>query len=168
MESPEQTHTAIYPGTFDPLTNGHIDIIVRALRLFQNVIVAVSPNLRKSPLFSLDERLEMIRDATKEMSNLSVESFDGLLVSYVRKKKATAIIRGIRAVSDFEYEFQMALMNRKLDLNVETIYLMPSQDYCYLSSSLIKEVAGLGGDIADLVPKVVSLKLAQMHEVNSE
>ncbi len=168
MESPEQTHTAIYPGTFDPPTNGHIDIIERALRLFQNVIVAVSPNRRKAPLFSLDERLAMIRDATKEMPNLNVESFDGLLVSYVRKKKAIAIIRGIRAVSDFEYEFQMALMNRKLDLNVETLFLMPSQDYCYLSSSLIKEVSALGGDVSDLVPKTVSRKLDQMQEVNTE
>lgn len=167
MENPEHSQMAIYPGTFDPPTNGHIDIIARALRLFQNVIVAVSPNSRKSPLFSLDERLTMIRDATKEMSNLKVEAFDGLLVSYVRKKKAVAIIRGIRAISDFEYEFQMALMNRKLDLKVETIFLMPSQDYCYLSSSLIKEVAGLGGDISDLVPKAVSQKLTHIQEMNT-
>lgn len=166
MESPEQSRTAIYPGTFDPPTNGHIDIIARALRLFQNVIVAVSPNQRKTPLFSLDERIAMIREATGHMPNLSVEAFEGLLVTYVRKKKATAIIRGIRAVSDFEYEFQMALMNRKLDLSVETIFLMPSQEYCYLSSSLIKEVAALGGNITDLVPKIVSEKLNHMQEVN--
>ncbi len=166
MESPEQSRTAIYPGTFDPPTNGHIDIIARALRLFQNVIVAVSPNQRKTPLFSLDERIAMIREATGHMPNLSVEAFEGLLVTYVRKKKATAIIRGIRAVSDFEYEFQMALMNRKLDLSVETIFLMPSQEYCYLSSSLIKEVAALGGNITDLVPKIVSEKLNHIQEVN--
>ncbi len=166
MESPEQSRTAIYPGTFDPPTNGHIDIIARALRLFQNVIVAVSPNQRKTPLFSLDERIAMIREATGHMPNLSVEAFEGLLVTYVRKKKATAIIRGIRAVSDFEYEFQMALMNRKLDLSVETIFLMPSQEYCYLSSSLIKEVAALGGNITDLVPKIVSEKLNHMQGVN--
>ncbi len=168
MESPEQTQTAIYPGTFDPPTNGHIDIIARACRLFQNVIVAVSPNRRKTPLFSLDERLSMIRDATREMPNLKVESFDGLLVAYVRQMRAIAIIRGIRAVSDFEYEFQMALMNRKLDLSVETIFLMPSQEYCYLSSSLIKEVAALGGDVSDLVPKAVLEKLEHMQqEVNA-
>lgn len=159
MESREQAQIAIYPGTFDPITNGHVDIIKRALRLFQNIIIAVSPNPHKTPLFDLEERMDMIREATKNHQRITIESLDGLLVHYADRKEAIAIIRGIRAVSDFEYEFQMALMNRKLDSKVETIFLMPSKEYTYLSSSLIKEVAGYGGDVSDLVPEIVSEKL---------
>ncbi len=161
MENHEQAQVAVYPGTFDPITKGHIDIIGRALRLFQNVVVAVAPNPSKVPLFDIDERIDMIRQATQEFSNVSVETFPGLLIHYMRKRKAVAIIRGIRAISDFEYEFQMALMNRKLDRHVETVFLMPSEKYTYLSSSLIKEVASYGGEISDLVPEIVSAKMAE-------
>lgn len=164
MENREQSQIAVYPGTFDPITKGHVDIIKRALRLFQDIIIAVSPNPHKSPLFDLKERIDMIRNATKDLPNLTIESFDGLLIHYTRKKSAIAIIRGIRAVSDFEYEFQMALMNRKLDLDIETIFLMPSKEYTYLSSSLIKEVAGYGGDVSDLVPELVSEKLLEKSQ----
>lgn len=161
MESHEQPQVAVYPGTFDPITKGHVDIIDRALRLFQNVVVALAPNPGKTPLFDINERLALIREATKGFKNITVEPFDGLLIHYVQQKKAIAIIRGIRAISDFEYEFQMALMNRKLDRRIETVFLMPSEEYTYLSSSLIKEVASYGGDITDLVPKVVSEKMAK-------
>ncbi len=161
MENHEQSQVAVYPGTFDPITKGHIDIIGRALRLFENVVVAVAPNPSKTPLFDIDERIDMIRHATRKLSNLYVERFPGLLIHYMQERHAIAIIRGIRAVSDFEYEFQMALMNRKLDRNVETVFLMPSEEYTYLSSSLIKEVASYGGEIADLVPKIVSEKMAK-------
>ncbi len=159
MDSRDQAKTAIYPGTFDPITKGHVDIIRRAHRLFQNIIIAVSPNPRKTPLFQLAERIDMVREATKDLQGLSIEPFDGLLVDFADNKGAIAIIRGMRAISDFEYEFQMALMNRQLNLNVETLFLMPSKEYVYLSSSLIKEVAGYGGDISDLVPEVVSERL---------
>jgi len=161
MESNVKPQLAVYPGTFDPITKGHIDIIGRALRLFPDVIVAVSPNPTKTPLFQLDERMMMIREATVAFSRLTVESFDGLLIHYMRRKGALAIIRGIRAVSDFEYEFQMALMNRKLDMEIETVFLMPSAEFTYLSSSLIKEVAAYGGDISDLGPEIVSEKIAK-------
>ncbi|MFQ5598747.1 MAG: pantetheine-phosphate adenylyltransferase [Nitrospiria bacterium] len=161
MENREPSQIAVYPGTFDPITKGHIDIISRALRIFETVVIAVSPNPRKTPLFDLKERLDMIREATGHLRKLRIESFDGLLVHYLKKIGAVAIIRGIRAVSDFEYEFQMALMNRKLDLSVETVFLMPSKEYTYLSSSLIKEVAGFGGDVSDLVPEAV---LKKLHE----
>lgn len=160
MESLEQPQVAIYPGTFDPITNGHLDIIERALRLFQNVIIALAPNPVKNPLFDINERLDLIREVTKGFKHITVETFDELLIHYVQEKKAIAIIRGIRAISDFEYEFQMALMNRKLDHRIETVFLMPSEEYTYLSSSLIKEVASYGGDIADLVPEIVSEKMA--------
>lgn len=159
MPKNEKLKFAVYPGTFDPITNGHIDIIRRTLRLFPNVIVAVAPNPKKAPLFSLEERLGMIREATQGLHDLTIESFDGLLIHYLRRKGATAIVRGIRAVSDFEFEFQMALMNRKLDSQIETIFLMPSEEYSYLTSTLIKEVASYGGDVSDLVPKIVSEKL---------
>ncbi|MFQ5588619.1 MAG: pantetheine-phosphate adenylyltransferase [Nitrospiria bacterium] len=165
MESHEQPQIAVYPGTFDPITKGHIDIIARALRLFQNVIVAVAPNPGKTPLFNIDERVSMIRHATRKFSNLGVETFSGLLIHYIRKKGAIAIIRGIRAVSDFEYEFQMALMNRNLDRHIETVFLMPSEKYTYLSSSLIKEVASYGGEISDLVPEIVSTKMAEKNRI---
>lgn len=154
---------AVYPGTFDPITNGHLDIARRALRLFPNLILAIAPNFRKAPLFSLEERLEMIRQATEGLNGLRIESFDGLLVHYIAQKEARAIIRGIRAVSDFEFEFQMALMNRKLDSSIETVFLMPSEEYSYLTSTLIKEVAGYGGNISALVPKPVTEKLREKY-----
>lgn len=161
MESNKRPQLAVYPGTFDPITKGHIDIIGRALRLFEHVVVAVAPSPGKTPLFNTEERLSMIREATKHFDQLSVETFEGLLIHYMESRGAIAIVRGIRAVSDFEYEFQMALMNRKLDMNIETVFLMPSEEYTYLSSSLIKEVASYGGEIADLVPEIVSVKIAK-------
>lgn len=167
MESNERPQLAVYPGTFDPITKGHIDIIGRALRLFERVVVAVAPNPSKTPLFDTDERLAMIREATKQFDKLSVETFEGLLIHYMKQRGAIAIVRGIRAVSDFEYEFQMALMNRKLDMNIETVFLMPSEEFTYLSSSLIKEVASYGGEISDLVPDIVSEKIAKKLSMNA-
>lgn len=160
MEGHEQPNIAVYPGTFDPITNGHIDIVARAIRLFNQVIISVSSNSQKRPWFNIDERLIMIRESTRQFPNLTVEAFDGLLVHYVRKKGAIVIIRGIRAVSDFEYEFQMALMNRKLDAQIETIFLTPGEEVSYLSSSLIKEVAQHGGNVSGLVPERVAEKLS--------
>jgi pantetheine-phosphate adenylyltransferase len=147
---------AIYPGTFDPLTNGHLDVIKRALPLFDRLIVAVACNERKTPLFDADERVAMIRQATRGLKGVTVDRFEGLLVDYARRKKAVALIRGLRAVSDFEYELQMALMNRKLNPMVEAIFLMPSQQYTYLNSSLVKEIARMGGPVKDLVPPGVA------------
>ena len=147
---------AVYPGTFDPVTNGHTDIIKRSLKIFDRVIIAVALNPKKAPMFKISERVEMIKEATQGLSRIEVEPFDGLLVDYVKKKKATAIIRGLRAVSDFEYELQMALMNRKLDQAIETVFLMPSEEYSYLTSTLIKEVASYGGETKGLVPPNVA------------
>ena len=149
----------IYPGTFDPITCGHIDIIERSLRIFDKVIIAVSPNPKKESLFSIKERLEMIREVTKGYKKVEIDSFAGLLVDYVKKKRAIAIIRGLRAVSDFEYEFQMALMNRKLNHQIETVFLMPSEEYSYLTSSIVKEIASLGGTVTDLVPKTIEERI---------
>lgn len=148
---------ALYPGTFDPVTNGHLDIIERASQLFDKVIVTVAVNSSKTPMFTTEERKEMIRLAIKEnkIKNVSIESFNGLLVGFARKKKATVLIRGLRAVSDFEYEFQMALMNRKLAPKITTVFLMPHEKYTYLNSSIIREVARLKGDVNDLVPRSV-------------
>jgi pantetheine-phosphate adenylyltransferase len=154
---------AIYPGSFDPPTNGHIDIIGRARHVFDRVIVAVLSNPRKEPMFSVAERFEMLADALGEDAGIEVTAFDGLLVDAARKHGAHAIIRGLRAVSDFEYEFQMALMNRQLDDQVETLFMVPHAAYTYLSSSLIKEVAGLGGSVADLVPASVERRLLERH-----
>ena len=137
----------IYPGTFDPITRGHTDVIARSLRLVERVIVAVAPNPRKTPLFDLKERVDLARIATKGLEGVTVEAFDGLLVTYVRQRGALAIIRGLRAVSDFEHEFQMALLNRKLDSNLETVFLMSSEEYSYLTSSMVKEVASVGGPL---------------------
>jgi pantetheine-phosphate adenylyltransferase len=150
---------AIYPGTFDPLTNGHLDVIKRALSLFDRLIVAVACNERKAPLFDAGERMAMIGQATRGMKGVSVDRFDGLLVDYARRKKAVALVRGLRAVSDFEYELQMALMNRKLNPRVEAIFLMPSQQYTYLNSSLVKEIARMGGPVKELVPPYVAQML---------
>lgn len=146
--------TAVYPGTFDPFTNGHIDLVQRALRIFPRLIVAVARNPQKSPLFTLEERLAIIREAIGGLAGVEMDTFDALTVDYVRQKGAQVILRGIRAVSDFESEFAMALMNRKISEEVETVFLMPNQSYTYLSSRLVKEVALLGGNVEDLVPSL--------------
>jgi len=152
---------AVYPGTFDPFTNGHIDLVQRALRLFPRVIVAVARNPQKVPLFTLDERLAIIREALGDIPGVEVDTFEALTVDYVRRKGAQVIIRGVRAVSDFEAEFAMALMNRKLSEHVETVFLMPNLSYTFLSSRLVKEVALLGGDVDDLVPPLASRLLKE-------
>ena len=146
---------AIVPGSFDPLTNGHVDIILRSARLFERIVVAVLVNAEKKPLFTSDERVAIIRDVFKEYPNIEVDSFDGLLVEYARQQRASAIVRGLRAVSDFEYEFQMALMNHHLEPTLETVFVMPAEQYTYLSSRLIREVFQLGGEVRGLVPPAV-------------
>ncbi len=152
---------AIYPGSFDPITNGHLDVIERASKLFDEVIVAVTRNVEKEPLFTLEERLEMLRATVGQHASVRIGQFDGLLVDYALAENAHAVIRGLRAVSDFEYEFQMALMNRKLQGSVETIFLMPKEEYTYLSSRLVKEIARLGGDVSKFVPADVARALRQ-------
>jgi pantetheine-phosphate adenylyltransferase len=154
-----ERRTIIYPGSFDPLTNGHLDLISRASRLFDEVVVAVLRHDSKQAVFNVEERLEMLAEAVREFPNVSVEGFDGLLVDFARKRKASLILRGIRAVSDYEYELQMALMNRKLDPSLETIFMLPAEAYSYLSSRLVKEVCRLGGDISALVPPLVEKRL---------
>ncbi|HTP80740.1 MAG TPA: pantetheine-phosphate adenylyltransferase [Bacteroidota bacterium] len=144
--------TAIYPGSFDPITNGHLDILERALKLFDKVIITIAKNSSKHPVFDVRERLELIRKATAGYPQVEVDSFDGLLVEYARTKQATAVVRGIRAISDYEFEFQMALMNRKLNDQVETVFLMPNEKYTYLNSTIVREIARLHGDISDFVP----------------
>lgn len=146
---------AICPGSFDPITNGHLDVIQRAARLFDRVIVAVAASEPKGPLFALAERLELVRRAVAHVPNVEAEGFQGLLVDYARQKGAQAIVRGLRAVSDFEFEFQLALMNRKLNEQVETLFMMPRESYTFLSSRLVKEIATLGGDVTDFVPPPV-------------
>ena len=150
---------AIYPGSFDPLTNGHVDIIERGARIFDSIIVAILANDEKTPLFSEKERLSMIRAVFKGHANIHAETFEGLLVDYAQRKKASVLVRGLRAVSDFEYEFQMALMNRHLAPGLETVFMMPAEQYTYISSRLIKEVFMLGGAIDGLVPPLVEEKL---------
>ena len=149
----------VCPGTFDPITNGHLDIVSRSLKFFDTVIVAVALNPQKTPLFDIKERLEMIADSTTGWTNVQVEAFDGLLVDYLKRKGAHGIIRGLRAVSDFEYELQMAMMNRHLDQTVETLFLMPSVEYSFLTSTIIKTVASYGGSIEGLVPPLVARHL---------
>ncbi len=156
-----QNRVAIYPGSFDPLTNGHMDVIQRALEIFDEVIVAILRNPVKTHLFSIEERLEMIQDSFNGNDALKVDAFDGLLVDYARKKHAVAIIRGMRAISDFENEFQMALMNRKLHKDVQSVFLMTGLRWIFTSSSIIKEAAQFGGDISDMVPEPVKLKLLE-------
>ena len=151
--------TAIYPGSFDPLTNGHLDVLERATKLFDRVIVAVALSESKNPLFTLDERLALMKPAVARMKNVKADVFEGLLVEYAAKQKAQAIVRGLRAVSDFEFEFQMALMNRKLDEKIETIFMMPRGSYTFLSSRIVKEIARLGGDISPFVPRHVAAAL---------
>jgi len=153
--------TVIYPGSFDPLTNGHLDVVQRAAKLFDRVIVAVALNEGKHPLFSQAERLELVRDCVKHLPNVEADAFDGLLVNYVEQRSAQAIVRGLRAVSDFEFEFQMALMNRRLDPSIETIFVMPKEDYTYLSSRIVKEVARLGGGVDAFVPAPVAKALRE-------
>ena len=150
---------AIYPGTFDPITNGHLDLIERGSKLFDEMTLAILRNLEKNPLFSVNERVEMAQEPTRHCPNVSVDTFEGLLVDYAVRRQARVILRGIRAVSDYEYELQMALMNRKLDSNIETVFMMPSVAYTYLSSRLVREVYQLGGDVKGLVPPVVEEQL---------
>jgi len=152
---------AIYPGSFDPVTNGHLDVIERARKLFDEVVVAVADNDEKQPLFSLKERLDLLRETVGRIENVRVAQFKGLLVDFAKAEHAGAVIRGLRAVSDFEFEFQMALMNRKLDAAVETIFLMPKEEYTYLSSRIVKEIARLGGDVSGFVPACVARALGR-------
>jgi pantetheine-phosphate adenylyltransferase len=151
--------TAVYPGSFDPITNGHLDLIDRAVRICGRLIVAILQNQDKQPLFSVAERMEMLREVVECYPNVEVATFDGLLVDYARQKNATAIIRGIRAISDYEYELQMALMNRRLSPDVETVFLMAGEAYSFISSKLVKEVIRLGGNISGLVPPSVEARL---------
>jgi pantetheine-phosphate adenylyltransferase len=150
---------AIYPGSFDPVTNGHLDVIDRARKLFDEVIVAVAHNDQKQPLFTLEERLNLLRGTIGNLDKVEIAPLDGLLVDFAVTRKATAVIRGLRAVSDFEFEFQMALMNRKLEARVETIFLMPKEEYTYLSSRIVKEIARLGGNVAEFLPAPVAAAL---------
>jgi pantetheine-phosphate adenylyltransferase len=150
---------AIYPGSFDPITNGHLDVIERARKLFDEVVVAVAHNDEKQPLFSLKERLDLLGETAGKIDNVRIAEFEGLLVEFARKEDAGVVIRGLRAISDFEFEFQMALMNRKLDSAAETIFLMPKEEYTYLSSRIVKEIARLGGDISGFVPGCVAKAL---------
>lgn len=159
---------AIYPGTFDPITNGHLDLIERGLRIFDKIIVAVAPSPKKQPLFSLDERLELIKESIKTFKKVKVEVFEGLLVDYVKSKKGIAIIRGLRAVSDYEYELQIALMNRKLNMNIETVFMMPSEEYSFISSTIVKEVASFGASVKGLVPEAVEFALKEKFNSSEE
>jgi pantetheine-phosphate adenylyltransferase len=151
--------TVIYPGSFDPITNGHLDLVHRAARLFDRVVVAVAKNESKNPLFTMSDRLQLVRDSVTELVNVEVDAFDGLLVDYVEKQGGQAVIRGLRAVSDFEFEFQLALMNRKLNERIETIFMMPKDTYTFLSSRIVKEIARLGGNVEEFVPARVAKAL---------
>lgn len=153
--------TAVYPGSFDPVTNGHCDVVQRGLTVFDKIIVAVAENGTKDPLFTINERLEMLKETFKETPGVEIDSFDGLLVDYVAKRNANAILKGLRAVSDFEYEFQMALMNRKLNKNIQTVFLMTGLRWIFISSSIIKEAARFGGETRGMVPDFVAEKLKQ-------
>ncbi len=161
------TRIAVYPGSFDPLTNGHVDIIRRGARLFDRIIVAILLNVEKSPLFTPAERVALIRDVFRETPQVEADTFEGLLVDYARQQQASVIVRGLRAVSDFEYEMQMALMNRHLSPDVETVFMMPAEQYTYVSSRLVKEVAPLGGPVHGLVPDAVEAKLAAMQRART-
>ena len=165
MEAPVSLagRLAIYPGSFDPLTNGHVDIILRGAHLFDRILVAVLVNTDKDSFFTSDERVAIINEVFQEYPNVEVETFDGLLVDYARRRRASVIVRGLRAVSDFEYEFQMALMNRHIEPSLETVFMMPAEKYTYLSSRLIKEVFSLGGDVGGLVPSVVEARLRKKN-----
>ncbi len=152
---------AVYPGSFDPLTNGHVDIIARGARLFDRIIVAMLVNAEKAPLFSVDERVEIARAVFKSHPKVEVDTFGGLLVDYVERRQAQVIVRGLRAVSDFEFEFQMALMNQRLNPKIDTVFMMPAEQYTYISSRLIKEVFALGGRVHGLVPELVEERLRE-------
>jgi pantetheine-phosphate adenylyltransferase len=152
---------AVYPGSFDPLTNGHVDIIHRGARLFDRIVVAVLVNEQKRPLFSTDERMTMLRDVFADQAHVEVDAFDGLLVAYAARRGATAIVRGLRAVADFDYELQMTLMNRHLDERIDTVFMMPSEQFSYISSRLVKEVLMLGGSVRGLVPPAVEARLEE-------
>ena len=152
---------AVYPGSFDPLTNGHVDIIARGVRLFDRIVVAIAVNAEKAPLFTMDERVEIARAVFREHRTVEVDTFDGLLVDYVAHRRADVIVRGLRAVSDYEFEFQMALMNRRLNATIETVFMMPAEQYTYISSRLIKEVFTLGGRVHGLVPELVEQRLRE-------
>lgn len=153
----------VFPGTFDPITNGHVDLVERASKLFSKVIVGIAPNVRKGPLFSLEDRVQLASDALKKYQNVEVVGFDILLVEFAKQQKATAIIRGLRAVSDFEYEFQLANMNRRLASEIETLFLTPAEQYSFISSSLVSEIAQLGGDVSSFLPPNVAKKLKEKY-----
>ncbi len=159
--STQRVRIAVYPGSFDPVTNGHLDLIGRCAPLVDRLIVAVLRNAGKQPLFSPEERMEMLREATRHVANVEVDSFDGLLVEFARRRGACLLLRGIRAISDYEYELQMALMNRRLAPEIETVFMMAGEAYSFLSSRLVKEVIALGGDVSGLVPPQVEAKLKQ-------
>jgi pantetheine-phosphate adenylyltransferase len=158
---------AIYPGSFDPLTNGHVDIIQRGSRLFERIVVGILVNIEKSPLFTVPERVGIAREVFAAYPNVEVDTFDGLLVDYARRKRASVIVKGLRAISDFEYEMQMALMNRHLNADVETVFMMPAEPYTYVSSRLVKEVVALGGSVSKLVPAVVELRLREKQHART-
>ncbi|MCX6885529.1 MAG: pantetheine-phosphate adenylyltransferase [Verrucomicrobiota bacterium] len=157
--------TAIYPGSFDPVTNGHLDVIQRGTKLFDRIVVAVAANDTKQPLFTRDERKQMVGRAVRHLPTVEVDAFDGLLVDYVERRGAQAVIRGLRAVSDFEFEFQLALMNRKLNERIETIFMMPKDTYTFLSSRIVKEIASLGGDVSAFVPAHVRAALLSKYKI---
>ena len=159
---------AVYPGSFDPITNGHVDIIKRGLRIFDEIIVLIAYNQNKKMLFSVDERLEMIREVIKDCNNIRVESFDGLLVDFVKSAGANVILRGLRALSDFEYEFQLALINRRLSRDIETVFLMTGYRWFYTSSTIINEAASLGGSVKGLVPEIVNQRLMEKYACKKE
>jgi pantetheine-phosphate adenylyltransferase len=159
---------AIYPGTFDPITNGHLDLIERALLIFNGLIIAVAPSTKKTPLFNLEERLNLIKEVVKKYPTIKVEPFHGLLAYYMRERGAVAMIRGLRAISDYEYELQMALMNRRIDKMVETVFLMPSEDYSFISSTIVKEVASFGAPIKGLVPACVETALREKFKTRKK
>ncbi len=161
MKTNHKTRIAIYPGTFDPITLGHVDIIERGSKLFDHVIVTLAINKSKKPLFNADERIKMIEDAVRHLPNVSVETFSGLLVNFAAQKNACVILRGLRAISDFEYEFQMALMNQHLDDQITTLFMMPNEKYTYLNSTIVKDVANFKGDITKFVTKLVEKKLIE-------
>ena len=159
-----RTRIAVYPGSCDPLTNGHVDIILRGARIFDKIVLALLVNVDKNPLFSLEERVEITRKVFQEYPNVEVDTFDGLLVDYAKRRDISVIVRGLRAISDFEYELQMALMNRRLSPETETVFMMPAEQYTYVSSRLVKEVFALGGSVSGLVPEVVEERLKEKHQ----